>query len=368
MVQVPYTGSKWGDSAASGTGGGTVTWSFNLDGARFYAFDGAISSTVFQTWVRQAFDTWEKLANIDFVEVPTASADIQIGLDAFDGRGGTLGEASWTYSGGLTIHAEIAFDSAEYWGPTSAGGTNFYAVAVHEIGHTIGLGHADDPSSIMYPYLGSLVDPAAADIAAIQALYGVAGQSIGGTEGADVLYGSTGADTVSAFGGDDLIYAYEGNDLVFGNQGNDTIHAGVGNDLVYGGKDDDQLFGNQGDDTITGNIGNDTVHGGQGNDLVHGGRDDDFVSGDRGNDTLHGGFGNDTLAGGSGADLFLFDAGHGNDIILDFNAAEGDRMNLGGQTYSISESSGSAVLGLSGGGTITLLGVTAAAFDAAAVA
>ena len=66
--------------------------------------------------------------------------------------------------------------------------------------------------------------------------------------------------------------------------------------------------------------GNDTLLGGDGNDNIFGGA---------GNDTLIGGKGNDTLTGGSGADLFVWKAGHtGNDVITDFKASEGDRIDL----------------------------------------
>ncbi|WP_411562413.1 retention module-containing protein [Pseudomonas shirazensis] len=66
--------------------------------------------------------------------------------------------------------------------------------------------------------------------------------------------------------------------------------------------------------------GNDTLLGGDGNDNIFGGA---------GNDTLIGGKGNDILTGGSGADLFVWKAGHtGNDVITDFKASEGDRIDL----------------------------------------
>ena len=58
---------------------------------------------------------------------------------------------------------------------------------------------------------------------------------------------------------------------------------------------------------------------------------------------------------------------HGSDIIVDFNAAEGDRLSFGGQSYRVDDIQGSAVVSVSSGGTITLLGVTAAAFESAAV-
>ena len=51
--------------------------------------------------------------------------------------------------------------------------TDFYQVALHELGHNLGLEHSNVRSSIMYPYL--LYDNTrlhSDDIAGIQALYG----------------------------------------------------------------------------------------------------------------------------------------------------------------------------------------------------
>jgi RTX calcium-binding nonapeptide repeat (4 copies)/Domain of unknown function (DUF4114)/Bacterial Ig domain len=86
---------------------------------------------------------------------------------------------------------------------------------------------------------------------------------------------------------------------------------GDGTDLFSGRGGDDELFGAAGDDLLDGGEGNDTLHGGPGNDL------------------LFGGPGNDELHGDEGADRFFFlslpDRG---DQILDFNADEGDVLNL----------------------------------------
>ncbi|WP_239812853.1 Ig-like domain-containing protein [Brenneria goodwinii] len=91
-------------------------------------------------------------------------------------------------------------------------------------------------------------------------------------------------------------------DLSSSNGGNDILNGGAGNDILFG----------QG--------GNDTLKGGAGNDLLYGGSGDDL---------LIGGAGNNVLTGGSGADTFKWQAGDvGHDVIKDFNASEGDRIDL----------------------------------------
>ncbi|QXE07628.1 retention module-containing protein [Pseudomonas sp. AN-B15] len=84
-----------------------------------------------------------------------------------------------------------------------------------------------------------------------------------------------------------------------------------------------------GNDTLLGGAGNDILFGSGGNDLLDGGKGNDILLGGTGNDTLIGGQGNDILIGGSGADTFVWKAGDtGNDVIKDFNASEGDRIDL----------------------------------------
>ena len=90
-----------------------------------------------------------------------------------------------------------------------------------------------------------------------------------------------------------------------------------------------QRIPSDGTDLISGRGGNDTLLGGAGNDLLDGGAGNDILEGGPGSDLLFGGPGNDTMTGGDDADRFFFlslpDRG---DDILDFNADEGDVLNL----------------------------------------
>jgi surface adhesion protein len=84
-----------------------------------------------------------------------------------------------------------------------------------------------------------------------------------------------------------------------------------------------------GDDSLLGGAGNDILFGSGGNDSLDGGKGNDILLGGTGNDTLMGGQGNDILIGGSGGDTFVWKAGDtGSDVIKDFKASEGDRIDL----------------------------------------
>ncbi|WP_433741254.1 tandem-95 repeat protein [Pseudomonas putida] len=100
-------------------------------------------------------------------------------------------------------------------------------------------------------------------------------------------------------------------DMSGAHDGGDTLLGGAGNDIIFGQGGDDKLYGGTGNDILLGGTGNDLLDGGDGNDILLGGK------------------GNDTLIGGLGGDTFVWKAGDtGNDVIKDFNASEGDRIDL----------------------------------------
>jgi Ca2+-binding RTX toxin-like protein len=73
----------------------------------------------------------------------------------------------------------------------------------------------------------------------------------------------------------------------------------------------------------------DFLVGGESFDVIDGGADDDLLFGNGGGDTLIGGGGDDMLRGGGGGDRFAFESAlDGHDVIVDFNPAEGDIVDL----------------------------------------
>jgi len=205
-----------------------------------------------------------------------------------------------------------------------------------------------------------------------------------GEDHADKLYGGKGADTLNGGNGDDLLSGGDGNDSLVGGVGTDTLIGGEGNDRLDGGLGADSMVGGVGDDTyivedigdltvelsgegydrvfasisytlaaeverlslagttnlngkgnalanrLDGNAGANSLDGGEGDDSLYGLGGDDTLIGGAGADFLDGGSGADRLAGGLGGDRFYFgSAGEAHrDVIVDFSATQGDRINL----------------------------------------
>jgi RTX calcium-binding nonapeptide repeat (4 copies) len=104
------------------------------------------------------------------------------------------------------------------------------------------------------------------------------------------------------------------------------------NNFLKGGRQNDQLSGGRGYDRLQGKGGNDWLTGGSGHDHLQGGQGDDWLVGEAGDDWLVGNLGQDWLSGGEGADRFVLGRGgsalHLADVITDFSAAQGDRIQI----------------------------------------
>jgi len=134
---------------------------------------------------------------------------------------------------------------------------------------------------------------------------------------------------------------------IVGSDGGDTLEGGPAADFVYG---------RAGDDEIVAGAGDDHVQGGRGADRMDGGPGDDWLSGDRGDDVL---------TGGPGADVFRLGAGGGGDLVADFNAEEGDRVELDpGAAWRVVQVGPDAVVVAGAGERIILQGVRAEALGA----
>ncbi len=163
---------------------------------------------------------------------------------------------------------------------------------------------------------------------------GTGNDQLRGGKGRDTLRGETGIDTLTGDNGGDSLFGGNDSDVLTGGNGNDSLFGQLGNDTLSGEAGDDTLAGGAGLDVLSGGSDNDTLNGGTGDDELAGGTGIDTLRGGVGADELRGGAGNDTLTGGGQADSFVFDTpSDGNDLISDWTAVEGDKLQISAAAF-----------------------------------
>lgn len=149
-----------------------------------------------------------------------------------------------------------------------------------------------------------------------------------------ILEGQAGDDIlIGRAGGIDRVRAQGDGNFVL----TDSQLTGLGTDTLLQ-IDEAQFIGYSGDsvfDASAFTLGLVKMSGGGGDDILVGGTGGDTLDGGQGDDSLVGGLGQDRLTGGLGADIFKFmaieETGAATafrDIIMDFNASQGDRIDL----------------------------------------
>ena len=115
----------------------------------------------YSTAIRHAFEYWDRSAGarLHFVMVnsPNLAQDEVIFVDKLEGTTVGLTEKKFTitkYNSGKQtkklVGMKIYIAMKDPQG-SQMNRNQIYTIALHEIGHSLGLGHSDDPKSIMYP-------------------------------------------------------------------------------------------------------------------------------------------------------------------------------------------------------------------------
>lgn len=293
-----------------------------------------------QTLARAALAEWSDIIGVHFQEVATGGQIVF--TDAEDASvQGSVAETFSNWSNGFITSATIQISKS--WITENGAGIDSYSFQtyVHEIGHALGLGHSGNynvtatypndamfandgwPTSIMSyfsPRENSffagqgfsdifVLTPTAADILAVQSLYGLSTTARAG----DTVYGFN-----SNAGGVYDAVAYPGAAYtIFDAGGNDTIDfsrspASQVIDL------NPETFSN-----VNGSVGNLGIARGVIIENAIGGSGADLLVGNSAANVLTGGAGADTLAGGPGSDTFRDTAaGLNGDTITDFGSQD----------------------------------------------
>ena len=353
--------------------------------------------------IRDALNVYEDILGINFVETTSTDTAI-VDLFFFDNVAGKA-YASWNNvsAGGEVNYGYVQVASNWQGGSAGAVGDYVFQTYLHEIGHTLGLGHqgpydagAGNPTyndanwvndtwqQTMMSYWSQnnyngqsyarLIGPMAVDWLTLDRLYSPQGYGIAnGCTTGDTTWGfnSTWYDHNNAgeplFGYANTAYASLDNLLdtnavcIVDGGGIDTLDlSGFANNTVINVAKALASSTTGTISSVAGLIGNltlavgtiiENVIGGAGNELITGNNVANALTGNAGNDTIIGNSGNDTLKGGTGNDSL--DAGSGIDSLL--GGAGNDTLNGGSGQDTLHGGTGNDTLN-GGTGTDDLYG------------
>ncbi|WP_198025794.1 MULTISPECIES: M10 family metallopeptidase C-terminal domain-containing protein [unclassified Prochlorococcus] len=373
-------GLKWGNGCKWGSANPTTT----TTALKFFIYDDDITMGQFKagpllaqerTGYISAMNAFSSVANITFSEGRTASEshilwaslnkEESIGAAGWASPPDTTGSylyASTTPTGLTTVnYTEYSTDGVPDRSDIFSPGTFLLELAMHELGHSMGIAHPHDNTAVFpgvlnsndtgdhglsaSPYTvmsyntvgsndynpssysassGFLETLGAFDIAATQALYGANTNASTGNNtysldnsnlnGWNCLWDNGGEDTITAAGQTDSVTI-------------DLRNATLENSLGGGG-----FISRLG----TQNIGYTIAFNSTGNCIIEnatGGSNNDSLVGNEYNNLLNGGAGDDTLIGGAGNDTYLVDST--SDTVTE-NSSEGTDLIQSSVTYTAS--------------------------------
>ncbi len=170
VQSIPTYGNGWD---GPGLGSAALTYVFDIMTAQ-------LPPGAAQAEIERAMAEWSKAVQVSWHQGtnPTGAQTVNIlwatGAHGdgypFDGPGGVLAHTFYPAPPNPEpIAGDMHFDDAESW--HIGANTDLFSVALHELGHALGLGHTDDPDAVMYPYYHMVTGLSTLDISTVQTLY-----------------------------------------------------------------------------------------------------------------------------------------------------------------------------------------------------